>query len=254
MTEIINKPKVVVKNKNTHASESAPSSEMAELMKLIKGLSSKMESGLDAVSKRLDEVEARSAAVASSAASASTSPHADLPSNVEDERMRSYLIEHLENYKQFVRSTEMISLLTGKQYRRPNFPESFSEPLVAYLLNVVNPEFRATVICQGDLEYYCRGEIKKGQIKAASSKGPVTFGPDTKWDSLFVLDARGYMDNRYKLYHIDVPSDDEFFSQISVNSKETFGEHQAAGRRPRLGCEKLLKHFEQDALIYDGPF
>jgi hypothetical protein len=51
------------------APESAPASgEMAELMKLIKGLSSKMESGLDAVSKRLDEVEARSAAVASSAA------------------------------------------------------------------------------------------------------------------------------------------------------------------------------------------
>lgn len=111
--------------------------------------------------------------------------------------------------------------------RYPNFPELISETLCMNILNTIIGGVTNKTI-SGDL---CYGD-KKIEVKALSSDGPMSFGPNEKWDELYVMDVREI--RSFVLYQCPFSSSSTEFGNVLVNKRETYKDHCSQGRRPRI--------------------
>jgi hypothetical protein len=78
---------------------------------------------------------------------------------------------------------------------------------------------------------------EKIEIKAYTSTGPSSFGPNEQWHSLYFLDCRAYDQFHFKLYQIRLSNRDDTWRRLRFNSKETFDTIAKSGKRPRLSFE-----------------
>jgi len=135
--------------------------------------------------------------------------------------------------------------------RRPNFPEYVSENIIKIFLqkqgiHCINDE-------KGDLLEISNNIKSKIQVKCFSSTGPISFGPNTKYSKMYILDSINFKEEKYKIYEILLSSNDESINNMSVNLTETFGEQSDEKRRPRILFDKIQKLLGSKCkLVFDG--
>lgn len=129
--------------------------------------------------------------------------------------------------------------LGHQQYRLcGGLPEVLSENIIRLIIN-----FKGDNSCtwkkikktgSGDLHSKFDGHI---EAKSFTSNGPISFGPNEKWDNLYFLDARGWLDDYYVLYKLNCSNTE--FKRIRVSKKNTYYDQISMNRRPRISWKKL---------------
>lgn len=122
--------------------------------------------------------------------------------------------------------------------RLPNFPEFLSENLVKLMIlkkDSSSDVCRAKDIKRaGDLYSNTEGRI---EVKCFSSKGPISFGPNEPWDTIYFLDASDCANGNYTCYKICLDSKSDVIQNLKVSSTETFFQQTKNKRRPRITWE-----------------
>lgn len=132
--------------------------------------------------------------------------------------------------------------------RMPNFPEIISENIIKYY--IINNENRK---CENANTGDLISEGNKIEVKCFSSKGPTSFGPTEKWKELYFLDAINFNNNKIIIYKCSLSNDSDEFSNIKINSTETYKQSCSKGKRPRLNFTNLkeqLKEYVKE--VYNG--
>ena len=123
------------------------------------------------------------------------------------------------------------------QAREPNFPEGLSE--VAFCLwsgSVRKIQFSGP---HGSFDTVNLKARRREQVKACSVQFDLTsFGPTSVWDDLYFMDfwRDGIVDGRFDVYKIP----NELIYGHQINSRQSFSDQQAEGKRPRLCIKKEI--------------
>lgn len=138
------------------------------------------------------------------------------------------------------------------QIRMPNMPEYITENLIRFV--IINHLKDSTCVkgTTGDLFSSIEG-IQ--ECKTFSSDGPISFGPDEKWDTIYFLDARKWLDNQFTLFRLPYSNTSDIVKNIKVNKKETFFDQCQQQRRPRISWNGLYHQIDQYLKpVYSGTF
>lgn len=162
----------------------------------------------------------------------------------------------VDTFRSYCVTRKSIYKNTAARHRMPNFPEDISENIIRqYIINI---ERR---ICtwntrMGDLYVYPGPCIEplRVEVKCFSSTGPLSFGPNNRWDELYWLDATKLVTcEKIKIYKTCIPFHHQAIQTLPVSKKETFGQQCQQNRRPRFTLAKLKAHApEYVKLIYEG--
>lgn len=100
---------------------------------------------------------------------------------------KTILISRLNAYKNYYQSA-----LLHSKIRKPNFPEDISENIIKnFIGESCNWDTKV-----GDL--FCQNDGKI-EVKCFSSDGPISFGANEKWDLLYILDSKDFMNGNFIL-------------------------------------------------------
>jgi hypothetical protein len=161
-----------------------------------------------------------------------------------------YIYNFLEvHVKYCVSLMEINKKIDGiKKIRQPNFPETISEYIAK---NLYSSKYNKCVKFGSSGDLVCDG--KKIEVKAFTSDGPSSFGPDEKWDELIFVDAKDFKDMNFKIYKISLANNSEKWKNIKVNANETFSKQCDDGKRPRICFKQIKDILKNDVeLIFDG--
>lgn len=92
------------------------------------------------------------------------------------------------------------------------------------------------------------------EIKSFTSPGPMSFGPNERWDTLLVLDGIEHRDMKFKLYEIPYSNASLTWSDLKMNKEETFHEQCEQKRRPRTGFDSIHEQLGENrcGLLWEG--
>jgi len=139
-------------------------------------------------------------------------------------------------------------LIKERKGRNINFPEIISELLVKLIIQKIE-RIQVTGNCSGDLQTY--PDRIPLQVKCWSSTGPISFGPLTKWERLYLLDATKYRQLLFKCYRVNVSSDDQKYLSLKVSTTESVQQQSEKMRRPRIQPLSLLQQLGS-SVIFNG--
>jgi hypothetical protein len=131
----------------------------------------------------------------------------------------------------------------SKICRHSNFPSEISENIVKfYLWDKKYPvEWRKGYdLCLKGLRI---------EVKAFASDGPISFGPNERWNVIYFVDCRNFTENIYTIYLIPYANTHELWRTLHINSNKTFSEMCDTGKRPRAGWDVLKKHFKNHIIV-----
>lgn len=95
--------------------------------------------------------------------------------------------------------------------------------------------------------------IFKLEIKAFSSTGPISFGPNEYWNYIYFIDARNYLEKKFKIYECKISNNDIIWKNIKINKNDTFEMQCKQNRRPRIVFKMLFEQLKiHMILIFDG--
>jgi hypothetical protein len=171
------------------------------------------------------------------------------------EEIDNFIVPLLDRYVETILMHETINKsLTKKKIRNENFPSHLSENIVKVCLNklvysdsVIKVSWNTAV---GDLQF----GSDKLEVKAFSSTGPSSFGPEESWTKLYFLDATNVTEKKFKVYEVDLKNTDDQWQNIKVNASQTYRDQCVEGRRPRFNFKHLQKHLPEEhiVLLFDG--
>lgn len=153
--------------------------------------------------------------------------------------------------KEFIRKHNI-----EKQIRRKaNMPEDVSENIIKFIIRKLGDNS-----CKrkdnriGDLYSDNRGIIECKWTE----KGPMSFGPNEKWDELYILHApEWYTIDKMTLYKIPLSNSSDKIQKIQINKikKETYGDQCKQNRRPHINLKEFLEAIKDDVeKVYEGTF
>jgi hypothetical protein len=137
--------------------------------------------------------------------------------------------------------------------RMPVFPEYLSENITKFIIRNKLGDQTCTWDCKkGDLLSQIEG---KQEVKCFTSDGPPSFTPSSKWDVIYFLDGRKWLNNKFILYKVSLTNDSTEWRNINMSKADTFGKQADQGRRPRIKWNSLHPQIESYCTkIYDGTF
>lgn len=160
---------------------------------------------------------------------------------------------------------EKAQIALDKEYeyttRRNGLPEHISENIIKNIIQNYLGDLSCSWGCLvGDLysnKYFVI------ECKSFTSDGPTSFGPNQKWNTIYFLDAREWLMDRFVLWEIPLPNTHEIWKNIKVNKGKsarggkgkTKDEQGEEGRRPRINWERLYPQIQEHCTkVYDGTF
>lgn len=157
------------------------------------------------------------------------------------------------NFKNFVKDTNEIKNKYKINIRLPCFPEDISENIIKFIIHK-NGDKSSNWNCKsGDLI-----STKEGiqECKCFSSDAPISFSPTPKWDVIYFLDGREWLENdKFKLFKVDLKPNSNEWKNIKFNKNETFEDQISKNRRPRINWNSLEKNLGKNCIkIFDGTF
>ncbi len=163
---------------------------------------------------------------------------------------------YLDKFIDFNKSiSELNTNLNYKKIRNINFPSEISENIVKYCIfnkYKLMPDWDTTL--SGDLNLQLNNKNIKIEVKAFSSKGPISFGPNEFWDWIYFVDAKNYKQKHFKIYELKLSSLDINWLNIKLNKTETIKDQQLLKRRPRIRFDLLLTQLKKNNIDYDIIF
>lgn len=160
-------------------------------------------------------------------------------------------LELFVSFKKYCRKRKEIYEKKQKKQRLPNFPEDISENLVRFFIEIKEGNKCKWNTKVGDLII---NEKLKCEVKCFLSTGPTSFGPKEKWDILYFLDATDFLKNQFKIYKIELSSENKKILNLKVNKKQTFEDQCLQGRRPRLSFKQIKEQLDENdiKLVFSG--
>lgn len=139
--------------------------------------------------------------------------------------------------------------LKHKKIRLSNFPSHISENIVKFCIKEkysIYPNWDTKI---GDL---CLLN-KQIEVKGFISKCPISFGPNEKWDILYIINGTRIFDKYFTIYEVKLSNNHPIFQNIKVNKKETYQIQCSQQRRPRITFDELYKQIGKDLnIIFKG--
>jgi hypothetical protein len=180
-------------------------------------------------------------------------------SSNEDKYTADILQKRYADYKTSVETTLKIIKETGLPIRNQNPPEDITENIVKFLIQ--NKEKDATVkwakaVClNGDLYSDNYDHEYPIEIKALTSDGPSSFGPKKKFGVIYFLDMRGWLNDVFILWKVNVSSNSNEWKQIKMNKTQTNADQCEEGRRPHISWDNIHSQIgEKCVKVYEGTF
>lgn len=135
-------------------------------------------------------------------------------------------------------------------FRLPNFPEDISENIIKFILHKKGDTSSNWNCKNGDLFSDIEG---KQECKSFTSHGPSSFSPSSEWDTLYILDAMDWLNDKFILYRINLSSSSDQWRNIRINKNDTFGDMCKKKIRPRIVWSKLYPQISGYCeKIFDG--
>jgi len=152
--------------------------------------------------------------------------------------LKDYVVIDKSRFNDVVRAyflwKELNSLIKNSHTRGINFPEIISESLLCYGMG-----FKLNRGRGGDA--YDEENDKVIEVKATSNfdRDTTSFSPTEHFDLLFFI-RLNQRDDEVFIY--DTGIDSEMLKEIQVNKKQTVGDQQLEGRRPRFSIiDKIIE-------------
>jgi hypothetical protein len=153
---------------------------------------------------------------------------------------------------------------TDLPIRNENPPEDITENIVKFILKNKRGDtscvWAKSVGRPGDL-YSNLEHIQ--EVKAFTSGGPCSFGPDKVFNVIYFLDMRGWLTDKFILWRISVSNESQEWKNLKMNKTETFEKQCELGRRPHIGFDKIYEQLKDVrtssglpicSKIYEGTF
>mgnify|MGYP001458895466 CR=1 FL=1 len=102
------------------------------------------------------------------------------------------------------------SKLKNKKCRHNTFPSPTSENICKFAIYKKYGYMPNWDIKPGDLGYL----DKKIEVKGFMSDGPTSFGPTEKWDILYFVDAKQFLNKIFKVYEVKLSDNSERWNNI----------------------------------------
>lgn len=143
----------------------------------------------------------------------------------------------LATAKAGLRSVNNLSKYSQKlDGRRVNVPESISETLVCAELGFLKKARHNSGSFKKSWDAYNPATGKRVQIKCSTIKNDLSsFGPRSKFDELYFVQV-DFKKRTYSIFHLP----ENGLKKIKVNQKQTLGDFQKLGKRPRFCIQKQL--------------
>lgn len=141
----------------------------------------------------------------------------------------------------------------GYKTRRNGLPDHISENIIKFVIHNNLNDSSCTWGCKvGDL-YSDKSKII--ECKSLTSDGPTSFGPKQKWNVIYFLDAREWLDDKLVIWQCSLPNTDDVWKNIEVKKGQTKAEQGDAGRRPRINWDSLYSQISEHCnIVYEGTF
>lgn len=140
----------------------------------------------------------------------------------------------------------------GYKTRRNGLQEHVSENIIKFILRnhlAINATWECTV---GDLFSNDEGIT---ECKSFTSDGPTSFGPKQKWDVIYFLDARRWLEDEFILYKVALSSTDPIWINMPVSKTQTKADQADENRRPRANWKLLSDYLGENCkVVYRGSF
>ena len=118
-----------------------------------------------------------------------------------DTYTKDVLQENYQIHKNYVLQRKELSKKVGIKFRLPSIPEDISENIIKFIIHK-NGDNTSTWQCgSGDLSSDVEG---KQECKCFTSDGPISFTPSSSWDVIYFLDARGWINDNFALYKVNL--------------------------------------------------
>ena len=174
-----------------------------------------------------------------------------------------YSIEVLQNryadYKNSVETTMKIIKETNLPIRNQNPPEDITENIVKFLIRTKDGDhsvkWAKAVSLNGDLYSDNYNHEYPIEVKAFTSDGPSSFGPKKKFGVIYFLDMRGWLNNVFILWKVNVSSNSPEWKQIKMNKRQTNADQCEEGRRPHISWDNIHSQISEKCVkVYEGTF
>lgn len=180
--------------------------------------------------------------------------------NIADDKYTQYVLEIRYNsyHTSYIATGEVIKQ-TGLPIRHQNPPEDITENIVKFIIinydKDASCKWAKSIQLSGDL-YSDKYAIETPpEVKAFTSNGPCSFGPDKKFGVLYFLDMRDWLNNKFVLWKVNVSSDSPEWHNIKMNKTQTLKKQCEKGVRPHISWENIYSQIPDKCVkVYDGTF
>jgi len=174
----------------------------------------------------------------------------------EDVITEDWLKRRFQSVRCYTQESIELSQEVGGRCRLANIPEDVTENIVKFIIRNKLGD-KSCVWCKsvglpGDLH----SDIENMQeVKSFTSDGPCSFGPTKKFDVLYFLDLRTWLQDKIVLFKVSLSHESPVWKSLKMNKKETFDEQAGAGRRPHISWEHIYPQVQDSCVkVYDGSF
>ena len=159
-------------------------------------------------------------------------------------------------FKNYVLSYLHLRSHIRKLIRGINIPEDISENIVKLIIQYIEGDAECSwcksIGMSGDLFSKKDGII---EVKAFSSDGPSSFGPRKKFNVIYFLDMRNWIDDVIILWKVNLSNESPQWKALKMNKKEDNKTQSDRGIRPHIAWSKIYPQIsEYCTKVYEGPF
>lgn len=156
-------------------------------------------------------------------------------------------------------STSEIIKSTGLPIRHQNPPEDVTENIVKFIIqnydNDPSCKWAKSMEVKGDLYSDKYAIDSPAEIKALTSDGPSSFGPDKKFSVIYFLDMRHWINDIFILWRVNLTSESSQWKGIKMNKTQTFEEQCLQGKRPHISWDNIYPQISDHCIkVYEGSF
>lgn len=173
-----------------------------------------------------------------------------------DEYTADDLRQRYTAFKNYVLSYLHLRPHIRKLIRGINIPEDISENTAKSIIRNIEGDAECSwcksIGMAGDLFSKKDGII---EVKAFSSDGPSSFGPRKKFDVIYFLDMRGWLEDKIILWKVNLSSESLQWKELKMNKKETHKSQSDRGVRPHIAWSKIYPQISEHCTkVYEGTF
>lgn len=170
------------------------------------------------------------------------------------------LRRRFRRFKEDYEELQSIKEETGLPIRHQNPPEDITENIAKFVIqnhdNDVSCKWAKSVGLNGDLcssKYSCEFPP---EVKAFTSDGPSSFGPDKKFGAIYFVNMIDLIQkDRLIVWKANLTSESPEWKGVKMNKDQTFEDQTKDKRRPHISWALLYPQIKDNCIqIYDGSF